>query len=123
MGGVVKALVDPSFHQVVFDSGGSLTIETNGQETLVGTLSWGVGCGQVNKPAVFNRLNVARDFIQPYLTSRAGTPKKASNANTIASNNVLADASAVTDAPTTTAPNSLAGAADAVDPFSGNTNN
>ncbi|CAK4086437.1 unnamed protein product [Aphanomyces euteiches] len=93
--------VDNTIQQrcVAGDGGGPLTIETNGQETLVGTLSWGDGCGQVNKPAVYNRLNVARDFIQPYLTSKSRTPKKPSAVKTD-----LADASAVTDAPTTTAP-------------------
>ncbi|CAK4939643.1 unnamed protein product, partial [Aphanomyces euteiches] len=38
------------------DSGGPLTIETNGQESLVGVVSWGIGCAEANKPAILDKL-------------------------------------------------------------------
>ncbi|RHZ22741.1 hypothetical protein DYB37_012891 [Aphanomyces astaci] len=52
------------------DSGGPLTIEQNGVARLVGVVSWGLGCGNLNKPGVYGRLSSARAFIEPYLKKK-----------------------------------------------------
>ncbi|ETV92858.1 hypothetical protein H310_13049 [Aphanomyces invadans] len=52
------------------DSGGPLTIEENGAARLVGVVSWGLGCGNLNMPSVYGRLSAARGFIEPYLAKK-----------------------------------------------------
>ena len=46
------------------DSGGPMTAKLpNGQERLIGVVSWGEGCGVKNKYGVYSRLSVVRDWI------------------------------------------------------------
>ncbi|RHY12811.1 hypothetical protein DYB36_012361 [Aphanomyces astaci] len=49
------------------DSGGPLTIEENGTVRLVGLVSWGLECGELGKPGVYERASAAHAFIEPYL--------------------------------------------------------
>ncbi|ETV71537.1 hypothetical protein H257_13200 [Aphanomyces astaci] len=51
------------------DSGGPLTVESNGSVKLVGVISWGLKCAQKDKPAVYSRISIARDFIEPFITT------------------------------------------------------
>ena len=45
------------------DSGGPLIIQRNGEDVLVGVVSWGEGCGRANTPGIYNRLATSLDFI------------------------------------------------------------
>ncbi|CAK4073100.1 unnamed protein product [Aphanomyces euteiches] len=63
------------------DSGGPLTVEQDGSEKLVGVVSWGLGCAQANKPGVYGRISIARDFIEPYV-SKSPSPPTPSSPNT-----------------------------------------
>ncbi|EQC40374.1 hypothetical protein SDRG_02273 [Saprolegnia diclina VS20] len=49
------------------DSGGPLTITQNGEDVVVGVVSWGYECGLANTPGVYARLSAAKAFISPFL--------------------------------------------------------
>ena len=46
------------------DSGSPLTMKTKRGATLIGLVSWGVGCARPNLPGVYTRITEYLDWIQ-----------------------------------------------------------
>ena len=45
------------------DSGGPLVISVNGKWTLIGVTSWGIGCGDYNKPGVYAKVSALLNWV------------------------------------------------------------
>lgn len=52
------------------DGGGPMVCERNGVWQLVGVVSWGIGCGQVNVPGVYVKVAHYLDWINQITQTR-----------------------------------------------------
>lgn len=56
------------------DSGGPCVVETNGQHTQVGVVSWGIGCASAAFPGVYSRISEAFDWIDDTVCENSVNP-------------------------------------------------
>ncbi|ETV71542.1 hypothetical protein H257_13205 [Aphanomyces astaci] len=83
------------------NSGGPLTVESNGSVKLVGVISWGIKCAQ-NMPGIYSRISIPRDYHQA--DCRPSLPVQSASRGPL-----ITSSKGPTVGPTTTLPSKFSG--------------